>query len=220
MAFWNAPSPVPCHAYQAGVAALEMVAALNKVNEKLRADALLGESAMLDNWRGDIKIGIGLNSGDTLVGNIGSQQRFNYSVMGDTVNIASRLEGQTKIYDVPVLVGEQNYRAAMASGAHKNAPLAFIELDLIMLKGKATPERVFALLGDARLAQAASFQNMCAAQQDFLNAYRQQNWKAAKQLAKQIGQKHPILRGYYATMCARIAVFEGAPPKTGWNGSY
>ena len=220
MAFWNAPSPVPCHAYQAGVAALEMVAALDKVNEKLRADALLGESAMLDNWRGDIKIGIGLNSGDTLVGNIGSQQRFNYSVMGDTVNIASRLEGQTKIYDVPVLVGEQNYHAAMASGAHKNAPLAFIELDLIMLKGKATPERVFALLGDARLAQAASFQNMCAAQQDFLRAYRQQNWKAAKQLAKQIGQKHPILRGYYATMCARIAVFEGAPPKTGWNGSY
>ena len=117
-----------------------MMDALPKVNEELHNDPLLGE------WQGEIRIGIGLNTGDTLVGNIGSDQRFNYSVLGDTVNVSARLEGQTKDYAVPVLVGEATKNQAMAAQAAQIAPLAFLELDLIALKGKAVPERIYTVL--------------------------------------------------------------------------
>ena len=73
-----------------------------------------------------MRVGIGLNSGPTLVGNIGSDQRFNYSVMGDTVNVSSRLEGQTKDYGVLTLIGSNTYEAAQATIAEGAAPIAFL----------------------------------------------------------------------------------------------
>ena len=88
------------HGYEACCATLDMQAALIEVNETLKHDPFLG------GFEQEIRIGIGLNSGPTLVGNVGSDQRFNYSVMGDTVNVAARLEGQTKDYAQTILIGE------------------------------------------------------------------------------------------------------------------
>jgi adenylate cyclase len=93
MAFWNAPVDVPDHATQACRAALAMLKALDQLN-----DELASEAASAGRSPDNLKIGIGMNTGAALVGNLGSEQRFDYSILGDSVNLASRLEGQSKAY--------------------------------------------------------------------------------------------------------------------------
>ena len=96
-----------------------------------------------------IIIGIGLNSGDCCVGNMGSEQRFDYSVLGDDVNLAARLEGQSKNYGVDIVIGENTYQRA--SG------FAYIELDLIKVKGKNDAVRIYALMGEPEHRESPEF---------------------------------------------------------------
>ncbi len=96
-----------------------------------------------------VRIGIGLNTGDCCVGNVGSPQRFDYSILGDVVNVASRLEGTTKIYGVPIIAGERT-----ASGAALCLPR---DRSSAKLRGKERPERLFALLGDEATATSVRF---------------------------------------------------------------
>ena len=106
MAFWNAPLHDPAHEINACAAALEMlrrVEALNQQREQQAREA--GQNFI------PIKIGVGINSGRCVVGNMGSDLRFNYSVLGDSVNLASRLEGQTKSYGVPIIIGSKTAQA-------------------------------------------------------------------------------------------------------------
>lgn len=105
MAFWNAPVDVPDHAEKAILAALDMRVGLRDLNAKLTAEA--GEGPPLQ-----IQIGIGLNSGIGCVGNMGSEQRFNYTVLGDAVNIASRLEALSSSYHVDLVIGEETAEGA------------------------------------------------------------------------------------------------------------
>ena len=214
MAFWNAPALVENHAYEACCTTLGMRDALVEVNQKLRADTFL------DGFDGEIRVGIGLNTGDTLVGNIGSDQRFNYSVMGDTVNVASRLEGQTKDYGVTILIGEGTYRDAQASIDEGAAPLAFLELDLIALKGKELPERIYAILGDATYAQSADYRDLLAAQDALLTSYRMQDWDAAQKNAEALKQRFTELTNYYQMLIERIAAYRQNAPGADWDGHY
>ena len=94
-------------------------------------------------------IGIGLNTGDCCVGNVGSPQRFDYSILGDVVNVASRLEGTTKTYGVPIIVGEKTALAAPR--------LAFLEIASVKVRGKERPERIFALIGDETVEHSDAF---------------------------------------------------------------
>ena len=131
MAFWNAPLDDAQHATRAVAAALDMLEAMKALNAELRAEA--------DAAGGDyhaLRIGIGINTGDCVVGNMGSSQRFDYSVLGDAVNLASRLEGASKAYGVPLLVGEQT--ATLAAG-----DFAVLELDRITVKGRTSAAPVF-----------------------------------------------------------------------------
>ena len=214
MAFWNAPTDIANHAYEACRATLDMKEALVEVNRALRHDP------MLDGWQGEIKVGIGLSSGPTLVGNIGSDQRFNYSVMGDTVNVAARLESQTKEYGVLTLIGHETFSAAQASISDGAAPLAFLELDLIALKGKALPQRIYALLGDAHMAQSPAHQQLQKDQQALLEAYRAQHWDKALEQAKKMAQSYDFMAAYYQMLTARIHAYRADPPGDEWDGHY
>ena len=214
MAFWNAPTDVAQHGYQACRATLEMVDALVEVNETLRQDAFLG------GFEQEIRIGIGLNSGATLVGNVGSDQRFNYSVMGDTVNVAARLEGQTKDYAQTILIGESTYADAMTAIDDGQPPMAFLELDLIALKGKALPQRIYALLGGAEMAESEDFQTLKAGQDAVLQAYRAQSWDVAEKTARALCATHPALGDYYEMLIGRINAYRNNPPEADWNGQF
>ncbi len=125
MAFWNAPLDNLEHAPHAVGAALEMIRALDPLNAELAAEAAEKGEAPLE-----LRIGIGINTGDCVVGNMGSDRRFDYSVLGDAVNLASRLEGQTKNYDVPLLLGSETARLAAGH-------FTVVELDRTLVKGKS-----------------------------------------------------------------------------------
>lgn len=139
MAFWNAPLDDTEHPIHGCRAALRIMEQMPGLNEHWRGEAeAKGRSFQ------PVKIGIGLNTGICCVGNLGSETRFDYSVIGDNVNVASRLEGQSKTYDVVTIVGETTSERA--------PDFAFLELDLLKVKGKTEATRIFALLGDNALS--------------------------------------------------------------------
>ncbi len=144
MAFWNAPLTDLAHAANACRAALHMQEQLAQMNRLWAAEA----AAAGQNAR-HVALGIGLNTGECCVGNVGSPQRFDYSILGDVVNIAARLEGETKTYGVPIITGERTRICA--------AGFAFLELGTVKVRGKERVERIYALLGDETMANSAEF---------------------------------------------------------------
>ena len=144
MAFWNAPLDDPDHARNACRAALRMVEELERLN--VAGDA---ERERTGKPHEKVRIGIGLNSGPCCVGNLGSPQRFDYSIIGEAVNVASRLEGVTKTYGLPIVAG--------ASTAAAAPDFAFIHIDTIVPRGKERRERVYALMGDEETARTHGF---------------------------------------------------------------
>jgi adenylate cyclase len=134
MAFWNAPLDDPDHALHAVGAALDMLSATSRLNAELAEEARLsGRPPRV------LKIGIGINTGDCVVGNMGSARRFDYSALGDSVNLASRLEGASKNYATPLLIGEQTARAA-------ESRYPIVELDRIRVKGRSALSPVFTVV--------------------------------------------------------------------------
>lgn len=208
MAFWNAPLDDPYHARQACLTALAMNEALAPVNEKIkrRADEAGDEPLYLS-------AGIGINTGYCSVGNMGSKQRFAYSALGDAVNLASRLEGQTKTYGVTNLVGEDT---------RKQVPdLAMLELDLIKVVGREATVRVYSLIGDATYAQTANFKKWEAAHNDMLKAYRALDFSRAEEKCDEVlNGASGTMKGYYALYQDRIAMLKKNPPPKDWDGVF
>lgn len=208
MAFWNAPLDDPEHVAHACHAALAMRAKLVELNDQWRQEAEEDRKPY-----SDVHIGIGINTGVCCVGNMGSDQRFDYSVLGDDVNLASRLEGQSKTYGVDIVMGERT--AAVAPS------LATLELDLIRVKGKTHPVHVFALLGDETMATTDAFAGLRRKHDALIAAYRGQDWRAARaHLDACRGQAPATLEALYALYEERIAAFERTPPATDWDGVY
>jgi adenylate cyclase len=129
MAFWNAPVDDQEQEANACEAALEMLSRAEMLNNELKREAETNGGVYMP-----LRIGIGLNTGPCVVGNMGSDFRFDYSVLGDTVNLASRLEGRTKDYRIPVVIGSRT-----AEGARQK--FAVMEIDLIMVKGRSSQKR-------------------------------------------------------------------------------
>lgn len=208
MAFWNAPLDDPDHATHAARAALEMIGSLEALNATWAAEA-----AAQNKRHPRVAIGVGLNTGSCCVGNMGSEQRFDYSVLGDTVNLASRLEGQSKTYGVPIVIGERTREELPA--------FACLELDLIQVKGKAQAVHIFALLGDESVAIEPWFHEASEAQETMLSAYRSQDWGAAQRALERVRRAGAgRLDGLCALYADRIRRFLEGPPPTGWNGVY
>lgn len=208
MAFWNAPLDDPDHARQACLTALKMNNALMPINQNLkkRAQEQGGEIHHLS-------AGIGINTGLCSVGNMGSQQRFAYSALGDTVNLASRLEGQTKTYGVEILIGEDTYK--------KVSDLAFLELDLIQVKGREKAVRVYTLMGDSDLAKNKEFKKWQSAHNGMLAAYRIADFDCAAQDGKEAKElAEGRLAFYYDLYMERIIEHIKHPPPDEWDGVY
>jgi adenylate cyclase len=217
MAFWNAPLDDAAHAAHGCDSALAMFNALHGLNEKLKQEA---ESESRPHY--PINIGIGLNSGECCVGNMGSDKRFDYSVLGDAVNLAARLEGQSKNYGVGVVIGDETRKAAPEYAA--------IELDLIAVKGKTEPVRIFGLRGDPAENATEAFQHLKREHEAMIAAYRGQQWDVATQkiatcrdLARRTnGEAHGLgdLDVLYDLYEERIAVYRATPPGDDWAGVF
>ncbi len=215
MAFWNAPLDVEHHAEKACRAALKMQEAVKALNLKLQEDAMKEKGTTnRRHYTAPINIGIGLNTGDCCVGNMGSDQRFDYSALGDDVNLASRLEGQSKTYGVDIVLGANTVKQLP-----KNT-FAIIELDLIQVKGKTEPATIYALLGDEGWLKDTNFQQLSNEAQAMLNAYRERNWNEAERLARRLPQRIPSLQSLTDLYLERIEGFRNSPPPKDWNGVY
>src|SRR5499427_255653 len=167
MAFWNAPLDDKEHEINACNAAVDMLEKIDEVNKEREEEAREGGHPFLP-----LKVGLGLNTGLGVVGNMGSDLKFNYSVMGDSVNLASRLEGQTKEYGFPIIVGSRTARAVTDH-------FALLELDFIMVKGKNEPEVIYAIAGREDIARSERFQRLRNLTIEMLACYRSRDWDGA-----------------------------------------
>jgi adenylate cyclase len=205
MAFWNAPLDDAEHAQNGCRAALAMVESLKPLNEKMKAAA---EKAGREFH--ELRAGIGLHSGQSSVGNMGSKQRFAYSALGDTVNLASRMESQTKGYGVNIMISE---------ATHKLAPgFAVIELDLLTVKGRSEPERVYALMGPEEMKTRQDFIRFSTLHNDMLEAYRARRWDEALAKGQECRSLRPDLEGLYVLYARRIEAYRQNPPSADWAG--
>jgi adenylate cyclase len=192
MAVWAAPVDVPDHAARACRVALRMQEALSMLNTKWKRE---GKPA--------IAIGIGLNTGVMAVGNMGTAQRFDYTVLGDQVNLGARLEGLTKEYGVDILVGEATMKAA-------GDQYVFREIDLVRVKGRATAAPVYELVGRSGLVKTDARYSIALAD------YRARDFRAARAGFEAIAKKNKAA----AVMADRCAILEQSPPPADWDGVY
>ena len=208
MAFWNAPLDDPNHERHACITALKMNEALVPINEQVKKKAAeIGKEPVL------LNAGIGINSGPCAVGNMGSKQRFAYSTLGDAVNLASRLEGQTKNYGVNILIGEAT--------KEKVEDFAVLEMDLIQVKGKTQPVRIFTLLGDDVFAQSAEFRDLKSKHGAIMTAYRAGDFKAVVDLADSAkGAAGGILDVFFDVYKGRAKDLIETPPPKDWDGVF
>lgn len=207
LAFWNAPLDDPDHHEHAARAALAMMERLAELNAQMPLQDR-------EPWPGDIRIGIGLNTGRCCVGNMGSEQRLSYSLIGDTVNLASRIEGLTKFYGVPIAVGDA-MQAALPQ-------FALVEIDKVRVVGREEPEMLHALLGDESLAAEAEFQVFAERHALMLSQYRARSWDEAEDIRRSLAATAELfgLAELYDLYGHRIADFQLDDPGPGWDGVY
>jgi adenylate cyclase len=209
MAFWNAPLPNDGHAVDAVQAAIAMANSMTKFNEIWKADCEANGRVFKE-----AKVGIGLNTGVACVGNMGSDQRFNYSVMGDEVNIASRFEGLTKQYGVTLAIGERTAEMIAGTGMSR------VELDLVRVKGRNRPSHLFTLAETLDVPEGRTAE-LLELHEAFIVAYRSQQWDLAEakmRAAEAIGV--PGLEKLYHIYAERIAEYRAEPPGEDWDGAY
>jgi len=199
MAFWGAPLPDDAHARHAVLAALGMKQRLAALQPELLAHG----------WPA-LRIRIGINSGMMNVGNMGSAFRMAYTVLGDAVNLASRLEGAAKHYHATIVISETT-RAAVPE-------MACRELDRVRVKGRAQPVTLFEPLGLAADLDDAVRQAL-AEQQQALAAYRAQQWAQAQAAFAALAQAWPQ-EPLYSLYLQRIAALQATPPGESWDGVF
>jgi adenylate cyclase len=194
MAFWNAPVDNPQHALDSVRTAFQMLKDLEKFNAEVVAEGTP-----------PFGMGLGINTATVVVGNMGSSQRFDYTCLGDGVNLASRLEGQSKPYGVKIIIGPETAQQVLDA-------YQVIELDLIAVKGKTEPARIYTVLEEKN-------EKAEIAHNRFLDAYRSGDWGRAMAMAYEMGPLwNGELKGYYEAMLDRMEEMKAAPAN--WDGVY
>lgn len=199
MAFWGAPLPDTRHAYHAVLSGLEMQRALSELQPHFKERG----------WP-PIQIGVGINTGRVSVGNMGSEVRVAYTVMGDAVNLASRLEGITKEYGAGVLVGEVTKDEA--------PEFVYRELDLVRVKGKDKPVAIFEPLGLVGEVESAVLEQNKLFQQA-LRLYRKQEWDKAELQLFNLLKMAPGSK-LYEVYNERLGYYRNNPPGENWDGVF
>ncbi|VAW68507.1 Adenylate cyclase [hydrothermal vent metagenome] len=199
MAFWGAPLKDPHHARNALNAGMEMLQAIKQLNKEL-----------LTQGKAEIKIGIGINTGDMNVGNKGSEFRVDYTVLGDSVNLGSRLEGLTKNYGVDFIVNETTCREV--------PEYEYRKLDYVKVKGKDKPVTIYEPVGLATEIEASTQQQINNFHLALSHFYAQQ-WDDAEKILRQLNRQEPE-RMVYTLYIERIAFFRNKSPGESWDGVY
>jgi len=197
MAFWNAPLDEPNHAKRAVKAALKMLGKLDEFNKEVGAEGVPA-----------FGMGLGINTATVVVGNMGSTQRFDYTCLGDGVNLASRLEGQSKNYGVLLILGPET--ANQVKNEYR-----VIQLDTIAVKGKKDGVDIYTVLDNADWAKSHVMTHT-----KFLEIYKAGDWERAIQYATDLRKCfNRKLDHYYELMIERIEDYKINPPKN-WDGVY
>jgi adenylate cyclase len=199
MAFWGRPYPQDDHALRACNACLNMIDTLNDLNAKWKSEGKL-----------PLNIGVGLNSGPMVVGNMGSNRRFNYTVMGDAVNLGARLEGQNKEYATHIIISEGTYRYAKEHFVCR-------ELDLIRVKGKMKPVAIYELM--ARIEEKEKYEPLVKIFRQGLTLYRQGKFAEAKEAFEDILSAYPN-DGPSKLFAGRCQAYVSTPPSGVWDGVF
>ncbi|MCI5166189.1 MAG: adenylate/guanylate cyclase domain-containing protein [Candidatus Electrothrix sp. GM3_4] len=198
MAFWNAPLDTPNHVFNTCECALAMLNNLEELNQSWSQRGLP-----------EVRIGVGIHCGVARVGNMGSQQRFNYTIMGDAVNLASRLEGLTRLYWTDILVSDAVYAIL------KEANFFFRRIDTVRAVGKITPVTLYELMGLSKDQTAGNLQELDA-YYAALDLYNAGTFARAAEAFQVLKRKYPrdLLYEVYSERCARLA----QDPPEHWNG--
>ena len=200
MAFWNAPLDQKDHAKRAVDTALEMLSELHKMNE----EKLFGDI--------EIKIGVGINSGEMVVGNMGSTDRFDYTVIGDNVNLGSRMEGLTKQYGIALLISEST-KDELPEDEYLIRPI-----DLVAVKGKNKPIKMFEVI--KKMIDATDDEKyLVKTYTEALQAYFVKDFFTAAQLTDQLTSQFPA-DGPSKTLKERVEYFAKEPPADDWDGAW
>ena len=210
MAFWNAPLDDKEHQLNACEAAVDMLERIDELNKQRELEAQEDGNRYFP-----INVGVGLNTGTCVVGNMGSDLKFNYSVLGDSVNLASRLEGQSKEYGFPIIVGSKTALAVKDK-------FAILELDFIMVKGKKEPEVIYAIAGREDTAFSGRFQRLRNLTIEMLACYRSRDWDgalAAIERGRRTDEAN-ALELLYNLYESRIRGYQDSPPPEDWNGAF
>ena len=209
MAFWNAPLDDQTHVKNACRAALNMLVEVNMLNMELRSEAEEAGKPFVP-----LSIGVGINTGECVVGNMGSHFRFDYTVLGDSVNLASRLEGQSKFYRTPIIIGARTN--AVAKNSFHTVPI-----DYIRVKGRSEPEHVYALIRKRNKPRPGleAIESLLA---DMLKAYRQRQWARVSEILE--GSRKELktfgLAGLADLYQQRVDELMRSPPPPDWDGVY
>jgi adenylate cyclase len=187
MAFWNAPLDEKNHAKMAVKTALEMMESLNEFNKEVVAEGIPA-----------FGMGLGINTGIVVVGNMGSNQRFDYTCLGDSVNLASRLEGQSKPYGVKMVLGP-------LTAEQVKDEYDVMELDCIAVKGKKEGVTIYTISKETKQHK------------EFLQNYYSGHWAAACDLIESCQKAYPEMTDYYEAMLERVG--SGVAPKN-WDGTF
>ena len=199
MAFWGAPVPDPEHARNALRAAFEMNGAMQSLLPRFRKQG----------WP-ELGVGIGLNSGQMRVGNMGSEFRIAYTVLGDAVNLGARIESLTREYGVTVAVGQQTREALPDIG--------FLELDIVRVRGKDRPVAIYEPLGPQAELDNETLA-MCKRHERALQLYRTKEWDDAEREFYLLHQSYPERR-IFRVYLDRIAHCRNEPPGADWDGVF
>jgi len=210
MALWNAPLENQFHEKDACSAALDMLDGVNELNRARQRESSESGLPFVP-----IRVGIGINTGQCVVGNMGSEFRLQYTAMGDAVNLASRLEGQTATYNVPVIVGSKTAEAVARD-------FAMLEVDMVRVKGKSRPEVIHAIIGRSEVADDGEFKLLRDQWSILLSCYRKRDWTGVIEMVdryRELYDKFGLngLADLYADRCRK---FSAVPPPSDWDGVY